>query len=170
MSPELSSSGLIGSQVAGMHHVGVTVRSLSESSASFKRLFGVEPFLTAEASGSDLGEAVRLSDPRYRIAYLRFPNAIVELVEYDEPRGSETRRQLPDVGTTHLCIEVSDIETTYETLVDAGIDCYSRPQWSTTGPTAGTAWLYFETPDGILMELLQPPVSPSNTGTPSAEG
>ena len=63
-----------------------------------------------------------------------------------------------DVGAAHLCFVVDDLPAAYEQLREAGVDSFvSPPVQVDTGINTGGYGLYLRDPDGILVELFQPP-------------
>ena len=86
---------------------------------------------------------------------------MVELFEYFAPEGAHPGRIEPrDVGTAHLCFVVDDLPAVYERLRAAGVDTFvSPPVVVDTGINTGGYGLYLRDPDGIVVEIFQPPVT-----------
>ena len=80
-----------------------------------------------------------------------------ELFEYLEPRGRAASHEPADVGITHVCVLVDDIHDARRRLVDAGAEPFSDPVPIDTGANSGGWDLYVRDPDGIVLELFQPP-------------
>ena len=70
-----------------------------------------------------------------------------------------------DVGTAHLCFLVDDLVDVHQRLVDAGVDTFvSPPVLVDTGINTGGWGIYLRDPDGIVLEIFQPPRrDPENT-------
>lgn len=81
---------------------------------------------------------------------LRLGNAMVELFEYRSPRPAtgDPERPVCDHGITHLCLDVTDIESEYQRLCAAGMRFNSPPQ--DLGAVLST---YGRDPDGNVIEL-----------------
>jgi lactoylglutathione lyase len=146
---------------AGIHHTGYTVSDLDRSLGFYRDLLGMEVLATQEKEGGYLAAIVGYPDAHVRMAHLRMPGSdhVVELFEYLAPAGAAPERIEPrDVGTAHLCFVVNDLPAEYERLRSAGVDSFvSEPVAVDTGINTGGFGLYLRDPDGIVIELFQPP-------------
>ena len=119
-----------------LHHTGYTVSDLDRSVAFYRDLMGLEVIAQQEKQGGYLAAIVGYPDAHVKMAHLRAPASghVLELFEYIAPEGETPERIEPrDVGTAHLCF-----------LVDTGIN-------------TGGYGIYLRDPDGILLEIFQPP-------------
>ena len=64
-----------------------------------------------------------------------------------------------DVGTAHLCFVVDDLPAVYERLrrAPASIPSSARRSLVDTGINTGGYGVYLRDPDGIVVEIFQPP-------------
>jgi catechol 2,3-dioxygenase-like lactoylglutathione lyase family enzyme len=142
-----------------LHHTGLTVRDLARSLAFYRDALGMEVVFEQEKEGGYLAAIVGYPDAHVRMAHLVFPGDRhrLELFEYvsPEPRGEPGEPR--DVGITHFCLSVDDIEAVAERLEAGGAVFFSRPVAVDTGANAGGRGLYLRDPDGIVVELFQPP-------------
>jgi catechol 2,3-dioxygenase-like lactoylglutathione lyase family enzyme len=119
----------------------------------------MEVVLEQERQGGYLAAIVGYPDAHARMAHLVFPGNghRIELVQYltPEPRGDPGEPR--DVGITHVCLVVPDLDAIYGRLREAGTDFYSPPVDVDAGANAGGRALYLRDPDGITVELFQPP-------------
>jgi catechol 2,3-dioxygenase-like lactoylglutathione lyase family enzyme len=138
-------------------HTGLTVRDLERSLSFYRDTLGMETVFEQEKEGGYLAAIVGYSDAHVRMAHLAFPGDThrLELFQYlaPEPRGDAGEPR--DVGITHVCLLVDDIESLHERLRSAGVDFYSEPVSVDTGANAGGVGLYLRDPDGITLELFQ---------------
>jgi catechol 2,3-dioxygenase-like lactoylglutathione lyase family enzyme len=85
---------------------------------------------------------------------------MLELVEYIEPRGRDLGELATNsVGCAHLALMVDDIHERYIRMVAQGVPFRNPPVAITAGANEGGFACYFCDPDGITLELLQPPLS-----------
>ncbi|MBM3678226.1 MAG: hypothetical protein FJW96_10150 [Actinobacteria bacterium] len=154
---------LASARVAGIHHVGVPVRSMERSLAWYKAVFGIEPVASMVADGEGPSRAVQLADVVVEAAFLDVGNTILELLEYRNPVGEDFRTQDGyrlrncDVGAIHIALHVEDIEETYAALEARGADFSCPVTEIPEGEWAGMKFAYFRDPDGIQFELIQLP-------------
>ena len=144
-----------------VHHVGITVRDLEESLQWYERVFDVQREFIAEGSGPDLSRAVGVPEANLRFAFLRLGSCVVELLCYAGDRETEYRRSNADVGSTHVCIDVPDIDAAYRDLQAKGVQFFAPPLYIDDGPLKGCSFVYFSDPDGVTLELFQ-----TGTGSP----
>jgi catechol 2,3-dioxygenase-like lactoylglutathione lyase family enzyme len=147
-------------EVHSLHHTGYTVSDLDASLRFYRDLLGCELLATQEKQGGYLAAIVGYPDAHVRMAHLRAPASthVIELFQYLTPAPGRCELEPRNVGTAHLCFLVSDLEATYGRLVAAGIDSFfSPPVTVDAGINAGGSALYLRDPDGIVLELFQPP-------------
>ena len=144
-----------------LHHTGYTVSDLDRSVAFYRDLMGLEVLAQQEKQGGYLAAIVGYPDAHVRMAHLRAPASghVLELFEYIAPKGETPERIEPrDVGTAHLCFLVDDLDAVYRRLVDAGVETFvSPPVLVDTGINTGGYGIYLRDPDGIVLEIFQPP-------------
>jgi catechol 2,3-dioxygenase-like lactoylglutathione lyase family enzyme len=144
-------------KVRGLDHAGIPVGDLARSLRFYEHVFGVTPDYETEYGAPALAPYLRLAEPRARIAAVTLaPGVTLELLEYLTPVPAPYSLRDSDVGATHLCLEVDDIEAAYRELRAKGVDVYAAPYLETEpGPFAGSRWLFFKDPDGVTFELTQ---------------
>ncbi|MCM2427192.1 VOC family protein [Streptomyces sp. RKAG337] len=143
-------------------HVAYTVPDLDQAVAFFTDVLGAELIYRegpvqdpdGDTMSHHLGVHPRASA---RIAMLRLgPVTNLELFAYESP---DQRQELPansDWGGHHLAIHVTDIDEAARYLRDQpGVQLLGSPRAIPEGPIAGNRWLYFRTPWGMQMELVQ---------------
>ena len=151
--------------VTQIHHTGYTVATLDRSLRFYRDLLGCEVVAMQEKQGGYLAAIVGYPDAHVRMAHLRAPQSthVIELFEYLAPRSANRAEgstlEPREVGTAHISFIVDDLTTIYERLRASGVDFFSRPVDIDTGINAGGKALYLRDPDGIPMELFQPPRS-----------
>lgn len=127
-----------------IEHIGIAVKSLSESNSLFEKLLGVAPYKEEEVAS----EGVRTS------FFRSGPNKI-ELLEATDP-GSPIAKFLEKKGEGihHIAFEVSDIVAEMERLKQEGFTILNET------PKKGAdnklvAFLHPKGTNGVLVELCQ---------------
>jgi catechol 2,3-dioxygenase-like lactoylglutathione lyase family enzyme len=146
--------------IRGVHHVSRTVSDLDRSLTFYRDLLGLEVFSEEELEGETLEQVVGLSDARLRVVELSVEGScLLELIEYHAPGGSPfpASASPADVGANHVALLVEDCVAAYETLSAAGVRFTSPPTMIGGGPFEGTLATYCFDPDGLIVELWQPP-------------
>jgi catechol 2,3-dioxygenase-like lactoylglutathione lyase family enzyme len=150
--------------LAGLWHFSFTVGDLQRSLAFYRDHLGLEVIHSQQQANEYTRRLVGYPDANLRVAMLRIPGAPVgpsghhlELVEYVTPRGEPADVATKNPGASHLAFIVRDIQATYRRLKDAGVVFRSEPVAITEGRHRGGSTVYFLDPDGITLELHQPP-------------
>jgi catechol 2,3-dioxygenase-like lactoylglutathione lyase family enzyme len=148
--------------VRGLHHTCYTVSDLDRSVAFYRDVLGCEVMAEQEKEGGYLAAIVGYPDAHVRMAHLRVPGTehVIELFEYLAPAGTRADVEPRNVGASHLCFLVDDLPALYEGLREKGVDSFvSPPVEVDTGVNKGGYALYLRDPDGISVELFQPPAT-----------
>ena len=151
--------------VHGVNHVGVTVPDVAATVAWYREMFEIEPAFYIQGSGPNVEAAVEVEGAQISAAFFLFGNTGVEFLEYVQPRGRAFDLRNCDIGASHVCFQVDDIQETYERLSGKGVHFNSAPEHALEGPLIGTTYVYFRDLNGLQLELFQvPPGSPTTPG------
>jgi catechol 2,3-dioxygenase-like lactoylglutathione lyase family enzyme len=145
--------------ILGAHHTSFTVADLDLSVTFWRDRFGLELLFTREIRDAYFGRIVGFPGCVVRAALLRIPNSghHVELFQYLEPVGQPHRPRPCDPGSCHLSLLVDDLPGFYQELRARGVVFASEPVLVEAGPNRGGYGVYLHDPNGILIELFQPP-------------
>ena len=150
--------------VRGTDHTCYTVRDMAKSLAFYKDLLGFE--IVHERSEVTTG---------YFRAIIGFPDGVVhavllnipgsdhhlELFQYKHPIGVPQDLTPNNPGSSHIAYHVEDLNAMYQTMHDdmvaLGCSFVCDPVYLDQGPNQGGWALYMYDPDGIPIELFQPP-------------
>jgi glyoxylase I family protein len=120
--------------IQGIHHVAVSVPDIDVARRFYLELLGAR-----EVSETDwpegtafINEIVGLPDCSGKQFIARLGNAYIEVFEYLTPRSPEAdpNRPVNRFGYTHFALQVDDIQSVYERMVDAGIRFHTSPKHS----------------------------------------
>jgi catechol 2,3-dioxygenase-like lactoylglutathione lyase family enzyme len=145
--------------ITGAHHTSFTVADLDGSLAFFRDLLGLELLFVREVRDAYFGRIVGLPGCVVKAALLRIPGANhhVELFQYLSPAGEAHRPRPCDPGSSHLALLVDDLPALYQELQARGARFTSELVQIEAGPNLGGYGVYLQDPNGILIELFQPP-------------
>ncbi|MCX4911537.1 VOC family protein [Streptomyces sp. NBC_00878] len=145
-----------------MDHVAYTVPDLDQAVAFFTEVVGAELIYREGPVQDPHGDMMRRQLGVHptavaRIAMLRLgPVTNLELFAYDAPDQSRVLPANSDWGGHHLAIHVTDIDAAVHYLREQpGVELLGTAQTIPSGPIAGNRWIYFRTPWGMQMELVQ---------------
>jgi catechol 2,3-dioxygenase-like lactoylglutathione lyase family enzyme len=148
----------------GVWHFSFTVSDLDMSIAFYTGQLGFQLIHTQEQANEYTRKLVGYRDAHLRIAQLVVPGQPrglsthdLELVQYVSPQGTRGDTDICNPGAAHLAIAVDDIHEKYRSLSAAGTRFYSPPNAINAGINKGGYACYFEDPDQIVLEMVQPP-------------
>lgn len=140
-----------------IHHYGFSVRDLDESIAFYNAAFAFEVVDRCVFSGEELARTVDVPDAVLEYAFMASENVVLELIEYQQPKGRAFDLRNNDIGAPHLCVVVEDIDASHEKLLGLGARFNAPPQTAPDiPPFNGLKYTYCRDPNGITIELFQP--------------
>lgn len=143
----------------GLDHVGFTVSDLERSVAWYSEFLGVPPSIRKRYDGvAYLGRIVGYPGCQLDVAMWELPGGtLLELLQYLEPPPGTVDMESYNVGNAHLCLVTDQIHGQFARL-DGKVEFRdSSPVEIEFGPYRGGYACYLRDPDGITIELLQPP-------------
>jgi catechol 2,3-dioxygenase-like lactoylglutathione lyase family enzyme len=151
--------------IQGLWHVSFTVRDLDASVKWYTEVLGLE-FVRGQVQHNEYtGKLVAFSGAHLKVAQLRVPGQTIpmsrhhiELVEYVHPRGEDIPLDTNRNGVGHWAFMVDDIHAEFKRLKALGVKFKAdAPISFDQGVNKGGYGIYLEDPDGITLELIQPP-------------
>ncbi len=143
--------------VSGAHHTGFSVIDLDRS-IEFYAMLGCEVLWQRDIEDEYFRRIVGLPDTIVRAAHLRIPGSdhVIELFQYG-PQTEPTNLVPNQPGHSHVAFLVDDLPAAYEELLAKGVRFTSEPVMITAGANTGGYGVYMLDPNGITLELFQPP-------------
>ena len=104
-------------------HVALSVVNMEKVIAFYRDVIGMEKVFD-RAFGVGMARLINIPGTEVRIVHMKLGDSVVELFDYQHPKGREPRpdRQQADYGLTHIGFIVQDFWGTYQQLVDRGVE------------------------------------------------
>ena len=147
------------SSINVMDHISVTVSDMERSLAFYRDLLGMEQIETHRLEGETISKMAGKDDVVMQVVRLQAPETpgmLLDLQEYVQPQGKASNGKLGDVGHSHICFGVPDMAQAYQELKAEGVAFVSEPVSFDLG-WAIVHVVFFEDPDGYILELMQVP-------------
>jgi catechol 2,3-dioxygenase-like lactoylglutathione lyase family enzyme len=152
--------------IADVLHFSFTVSDIERSVDWYTRVLELELVHRQRQDNEYTRKLVGIPGAILEVAQFAVPGVpparsthMLELVEYIEPRGRDLGELATNsVGCAHLALMVDDIHERYMRMGAQGVPFRNPPVAITAGANEGGFACYFCDPDGITLELLQPPV------------
>lgn len=141
-------------------HTGITVTCLDTSLDFWVNVLGFRLLVREHFSPSEFLDAVSgVPGAEMTLAMVEAPGGgLIELLEYSAPTERETLRPRScDVGSVHVAFIVNDLDSILPRLVLSKWLPLGPPQTVKGGVRDGLRIVYVRGPDGVTIELLQPP-------------
>lgn len=138
--------------IRGAHHVAISTPNMERALGFYRDLLGFEEVMRGgwEPGVAIIDQVLNLKDCSATQVMLKGGNLCIELFEFKTPTPApkDPKKPVCDHGHTHLCLDVVDIDSVYQKLVDAGIEFHTPPQ--DFGAIKST---YGRDPDGNVFEI-----------------
>ena len=145
-------------RIIAADHTGITVTNLERSVAFWQDVLGFELSHRAHHTGDLASEVTGVPGAEISIAVLKGYGHKIELLEYLAPADRKDVDLRPcDVGSVHVALMVDNLDAVLSTIAASGWRAAGEPQTLNTGPNTGKRVVYVRDPDGITIELMQPP-------------
>ena len=144
-------------------HLAMTVKNMERTLDFYCNVLEAKSLWRGKAPqrGPQTDTIFELHDAEVTVSGVELHGIVVEFFEFDRPKIEESSFQTTYAtgGWKHLAFEVEDIESKVAELKEKGVTF--RQPIQTLGN--GTRMVYFNDPDGIMLELNQPsPQDPAN--------
>jgi len=145
--------------IIGVDHTSYTVSNLERSLEFYVGILGCRVLWQRVIENEYFREIVGFPGCVVKAAHLSVPGTEhhIELFEYVSPTGRVGDLRTNNVGVSHISFFVEDLPAAYEELSARGVQFRSPPVLITAGANKGGWGVYLLDPDGITMELFQPP-------------
>jgi catechol 2,3-dioxygenase-like lactoylglutathione lyase family enzyme len=145
-----------------VHHIGVSVADLPRSIAFWEGMLGVPGRDRRVLEGPQLGVLVGYPGVRIDSCWFDLPGGVaLELLQYLDRDEAPYDPGTAHPGNVHVCLRVEDMAAAHAHAVACGGRPVSlAPIEIPRGPRAGTRVAYVRDPDGVTIELFQPPAGP----------
>jgi catechol 2,3-dioxygenase-like lactoylglutathione lyase family enzyme len=143
--------------ITGFNHTSFTVSDLDRTVRFWTEALGFRAASVSERSGDWQERLTGVPGARLRVAHLYGHGHHMEFIQYLDGAASGSRIEPNASGAAHICLEVTAIAETAQSLLKAGATVQGEIIEVTSGPVSGGQAVYIRDPNGILIELYEPP-------------
>ncbi|WP_051334480.1 VOC family protein [Bradyrhizobium sp. Ai1a-2] len=144
-------------RIKSADHTGITVSSLDEALSFWVGAMGFEHMYTWDFEESSFfEELVGVKPAAARVAMVRVPGHLIELLEYRAPKDRQVMKPRScDVGSVHVAFQVENVDALLARIGAVGWGALSKVQRIESGERAGLRLVYVRGPDGVTLEFLE---------------
>lgn len=137
------------------HHTSFTVREINAVLPFFIQGLGFELVSIGPRDGRLMERLTGVLGVVVTEAFLQGPGITLELVQYYAPIDrSLANPRLCDAGSTHIGLDIDDIDAAVETAASHGFRLAGEIIAIDAGPNAGRRIAYVRNADGLTVEFL----------------
>ena len=140
--------------VTSYGHTSFTVSDIEATIAFYVDQLGLTLTRRWERVGPEIEALTGVDGARLAMALVECDGLMLELIQYVGGAGVKLDPVINNVGAAHIAFMVSDVDAFCERLVRNGVKLYGTP---TTLPPPSVRGVYISDPDGITIELSEPP-------------
>lgn len=144
-------------------HAGVTVSDLDRSIAFYAGALGLRERMRQIQDNAYTRQMLGYENCRIEVAQLvsdapqGVSGHIIELVCFEEPESLVDPGPMHRLSTVHIALAVDDLDGVHDRVLAAGGEPVCEPVDIVAGVNTGGRVMWLRDPDGVLIELVQPP-------------
>jgi catechol 2,3-dioxygenase-like lactoylglutathione lyase family enzyme len=141
--------------IVGFNHTSFTVDDIHKAVRFWTEQLGFEAASVSPREGAWQEQVTGVPGASLLVAHLYGHGHHMEFVQYQKGASRGASPLPASAGAAHICLEVDDIDRTWNELMAAGATPQGRIAEVDTGPVKGCKAAYIRDPNGIIIELLQ---------------
>ena len=141
--------------VTGFNHTGIVVNDLEATLAFYCGTLGLREHRRIESVAPLAGDHTGIPGAKRTLVFVGFEDGHqIELVKFHEPQAQPGHQQISQLGTSHICFNVDDLEKTHADLSAAGVKFVTEPKFRDT-ENGRRGIVYASDPEGNWLEFIQ---------------
>lgn len=142
------------------HHIGITVADLDASEHFWEQLLGTRSVRRYTIQGEFIETMSGYPGVVIRASQVNLPSGgYLELLCYDGHSEDAVDPETFNTGNVHLCLRADDARATIAKAIGLGaVPRSPEPVVVPSGANEGAVTGYLRTPDGVTLEIFQPPL------------
>ena len=141
--------------ILALNHTSFTVKDIHSSVRFWTENLGFTAASVSAREGGWQEQVTGVPDAALLVAHLFGHGHHMEFIQYLAGAVATDAPSPAAAGAAHICLEVDDIDHTWDQLLAAGASAQGQIAEVDTGPGKGCKAGYVRDPNGIIIELLQ---------------
>ncbi len=144
--------------IKGFNHAGLVVHDIENLVTFYCEVLGLQVIREIESEAPPDGDHAGIPGARRKLVFLGKPESsfTLELVHYlHPPSPSGKPLDSHQLGSSHLCFNVHNLEQFYTSLLPKGVRFLTPPKFRQTPSGARVGICYAQDPEGNWLEFLE---------------
>lgn len=141
--------------ITNINHVSFTVSDLKTSVEFYEKVLGLKCISNVERDEEFSADITGVAGAKMKIAYMEAPNCSIELIQYIKGEGERLDTTTCNVGSAHLCFNVSDYDEWIRRMEENGVRMRGKLCIVPAGPNKGRHVCYMMDNDGNNLEFIE---------------
>lgn len=141
--------------ITGFNHTSFTVSDMDKSVRFWTEMLGFTAASVSPRQGDWQADVTGIAGASLLVAHLYGHGHHIEFIQYLAGANHGLSPPPSHTGAAHICLEVDDIERTWNELLAAGATAQGKVAHVKTGAASGCFAGYIRDPNGIIIELLE---------------
>lgn len=141
--------------VTSFNHTGIVVDDLDTMVDFYCNTLGLTEHNRIESSAPPEGDHTGIPGAKRTLVFVGFEEGHrIELVKFHDPKAQPGHQQISQLGTSHICFNVDDLEQTHTKLLAVGVKFVTQPKFRDT-ENGQRGIVYAQDPEGNWLEFIQ---------------
>ena len=143
--------------IKSFFHSGLVVKDMDKMVAFYRDSMGLTVLREATSKAPPEGDHTGIPGAERKLVFLGYSEGghQIELVTYIDPPSPEGHLDKHQLGASHICFYVSDMQAVYEKLSAEGIHFVTPPITRDNADGSHGGICYFQDPEGNYLELIE---------------
>lgn len=139
--------------IEGIRHIGIVISDIEKSMEFYTKYLGFQEMKTMEEGGHYIDKLLNLQESKVTTIKLKNEKEqVIELLYFQNPTYETVDNKLNNLGLTHFALTVDNLDNTYDSMREHGIEFLSGPQLS---PDGHAKVVFCKDPNGVFIELVE---------------
>ena len=140
--------------LTGLHHTGIVVRDPDKMVKFYAEDLGLSVLCEIDSVAPPDGDHTGVPNARRKLVFLGLEGGHqIELIHYIDPPAKEGYLDKHQLGASHICFNVDDLETVYEDLSTNGVRFVTEPKYKEVD-NQRIGVIYAQDPEGNWLEFI----------------
>jgi glyoxylase I family protein len=140
--------------IKNLNHVSFTVSNLNDSIKFYKDVLNFKLFNKSKRNKKFSEKVTGIKNAKLNIAYMELNNFYLELIEYEDGKGTKIDTSVNNIGSAHVCFNINNFNNYLSKLLKSKLELVGEPTIIPDGPNKGKQVVYVQDIDNNKLEFI----------------